>query len=281
MSFLELVGEFLTELLDPEMVAGLLLAGLVVLSGLFAIALHDPLGAALVLAPVGGGAAFVGWRRTRASRARERPQPVYLGVLPDATVLVAGKASALIPAESPVTKTPCVYWCVRVVSGEVSGDLDDGGASLDSDEKESGVFLIDDGQGRALVWPDGRIRFAAGWHESLKGDGFHDVAERLVAEGATVSVVGRAGSFETMMTEMLPRALELTPDLLKALQTRPELRSLPCFWPRNQGEFLVAEGSPEALMAEVSSSGETLFLAGLTTLGFSAVLLMGVAIGLF
>jgi hypothetical protein len=266
---------------DAELLGAVVFSVMTAAIGVGAFALSSPFSAALVLAPLGAVATTVGWWRRRAARGRELPAPVYLGVLPDAPVLVAGRASALLPTESPLTKTACVYWCLRVVSAEVTGDADGGRMSFETEKKESGLFLIDDGEGKALVWPDGRIRFASGWHESLKGDDFRDMAERLVPEGAMVSVAGRAGSFERMMTEMSQRALELPPDMLKALQTKPELRGLPCFWPRKGDDFRVAEGAPEALLADIGESGETLLYAGLATMGFAVVLVLGVAFRLF
>jgi len=266
--------------LGPGDLAFVLLA---ILLGVGAFALRSPLAAALVLAPLGALAAAVGWLRRRRGDAR-RPAPVYLGVLPAALVLVSGRASALIPFPAPATGRPCVYWRRRVTSAEVSGSVEggDGVASASSDEDDAGLFLIDDGQGRALVWPDGRMSFAGGWHESLKGvDGFRDLAELVVLEGATVSVVGRAGSLERMFADMGERAAELPPDLLRALQTRADLRGLPCFWPGADDGFRAAEGSPEALLAEVTGRGETLFYAGLLTVGFAAVLFLGAAFGVF
>jgi len=279
MGLLELAREFI-DFLDLDGIRIAACAVLALGALVSALARSWEMRVALIAGPFGCLLAASGWVRRRSARSRETPQSVYLGALPAGPVLVSGRASALIPCPAPATGRPCVYWRRRITSADVGGTPDDGYAGLTAREDDGGIFLIDDGEGKALVWPDGRVRFARGWHENLKGasDGFRDLAEKAILEGATVSVVGRAGTLAGMLEAAGTRGADLPPALLEALQTRSELRGLPCFWP-NDEDFLAAEGPPEGLMDELTRPGETALYVGAFLAGLSLILCLGALFG--
>lgn len=216
MSLLEIVGVFLAEAFGPEAVLELAFPAALLAAAFLGWFFSSPVAASLVLAPAGAVCALVGW--TRGRRAGAPPVPVYLGPLPDARVLVSGRALALTAADAQ-------------------------------------VFVLDDGQGRALVWaPEG-------------SEGGFD-PER------PVSVVGRAGRFADMMGDLV-RAGEPAPELLKALQTRAELRTLPCFWPGADAGFSAAARTPEEAMSAFRDPGGIPRAAGAALMVFAAVLFLG------
>lgn len=224
MSFLELAFEFLAETVDPLIVFRLVLPAAGFLAALAAFALSSPSAAAVVLAPAGLFCIAAGWARARGRR--EAPTPVYLGTLPDAPVLVSGRVEPLVP-----------------------GDTE--------------AFVLDDGQGRALVWiPE------------------EDEASCFPA-GATVSLMGRAGSYEGMMGALAARGADVAPELFHALQTRADLRGLPCFWPGGEGGLRAALSSPEDMMRDAVDPGGALKAIGWATLVFAVVLFLGRAFSVF
>ncbi|MDE2489782.1 MAG: hypothetical protein KGM24_02980 [Elusimicrobia bacterium] len=196
-----------------------------------------------------------------------------------------GLARALVPTQGPASGRDCAYYQERdagaPLGGAFSGGQDDPDAGGTFAAHDSGVFLVEDAAGgRALVWPDpSAVGFVEGWSERPNSDGSpRVVSERALADGAPVELTGPAGSYAQMMAAMGAGAENLPPDVLRALQTRPDLRALPCYWPGPQGLTVreIPSGGPSWGDQPMSSTPQYLFAFGCFVLSalmiFAAVL---------
>jgi len=174
-----------------------------------------------------------------------------------------GPARAIAPLLSPGSGHECVYYAEI----DKTDELAEKPLSSDPAERECGAFLVDAEGGTLLVWPTGgEVTFSDGW----SGRDFpgKTVYEKYVSSGSVVTVAGGSGSFADMMSEMSGAAADLPPDLLRALQTREDLRALRCFW--GHGTF-VSEGVPSEA-DEIAAPWLDILAAGVCML-FGTVLL--------
>lgn len=158
----------------------------------------------------------------------------------------AGRTRAIVPLASPASGRECVYYRERDEFGDLTTRPDDAAEArrlVDDDafaQSDCGAFLVDSEAGTLLVWPTGgEVAFADGWSGGDRSG--KTVYEKSLRVGTVVTVAGASGSFAEMMSEMSGAATSLPPDLLRALQTREDLRALRCFWGPGT---IVTEGAP-------------------------------------
>lgn len=231
-------------------------------------------GAAGLLLAAWGGATWLGARRRDDDGVDE----------------VRGTTVALATMLGAVRRRECVYIHEIVEDGgstsafASSNLMRDDDDPLDADESsqsahetisdgERGVFLVNDGSRTVLVWPTGiPIGYCGGWDRRESPDGGRLVRERTIEAGARVLLRGRAGRFSDMMAAMSGSASDLPTELLRVLQTREDLRALPCFWSGNL-EGLWEEGAEPEPPGEL---GLTALIAGLAcaAVSFGALLFL-------
>ena len=188
-------------------------------------------------------------------RARGRPDPMPAGsVLRNGAPppLIEGRAEPIMMLEAPATNRECVQYTERVDASVPPGDLhsdDDGKLEEFAEEvvdqeivnRAVGVFLVVSEAGKAIVWPTlDDVSYVEGWSSRENDSENRTSSEKVLPKDTIVRVFGSPGMHSQMMEEMIERAEDLPEDLLHALQTRPDLQSLPCYWPRG-GEFWVEE----------------------------------------
>ena len=171
---------------------------------------------------------------------------------------IEGRTEAIVMLDSPATDQKCVQYEEKVESAAPTGELaNDSGAEAVLDQVEDliefeiadravGAFLVKSDAGKAIVWPGvGDVSYMDGWtkRENDAGDREHD--ERFLREGMIVRVRGVPGTLQQMMTEMTTEAEDLPEDLLKALQSRADLRELGCYWPSKNTKSSVEEEGAE------------------------------------
>ena len=191
--------------------------------------------------------------------ANRRPSPAPAGsTMPSgaAPPLIEGRAEPIVMMEAPATNRECVQYSERVEASVPPGDLhsDDGGEAEEIIEetvdqnivnRAVGAFLVVSDAGQAIVWPAlNDVRYVEGWTSRENDDENRTSYEKVLPKDTIVRVFGTPGMHSQMMEEMVERAEDLPDDLLRELQTRPDLPSLPCYWPRG-GEFWVEEEGAE------------------------------------
>lgn len=208
-----------------------------------------------LLSALGGlGAVVAGLAANRRPPYLPAGSTLRSGAPPEA---IEGRAQAIVTMESPTTNSDCVLYEERVDASVPPGDLhsDDDG-KLEEFEEEVvdyeivdrcvGVFLVASDAGKAIVWPAlGTVSYMDSWTSRENDHQNRKSSERMLKAGTIVRVRGEPGMFSQMMEEMVPSAEELPEDLLHALQTRADLVSLPCYWPRKKTEFSVEEEGAE------------------------------------
>jgi hypothetical protein len=189
--------------------------------------------------------------------------------------------------EAPATNRECVQYSERVDAAVPADDLhsdDDGKAQEAVEEtvaqrivdRAVGVFLVVSEAGQAIAWPGlGDVRYIEGWTSRENDDENRTSYEKVLPKDTIVRVFGRPGMHAQMMQDMIDRAEDLPEELLQALQTRPDLQSLPCYWPRG-GEFWVEEEGSE-LDAGDDEAGLGLHLAFAAVAAVLSVVLLACA----
>ncbi len=191
-----------------------------------------------------------------------------------------GRATPLTELFSPVTERPCACYRERMTP-EVERPLSERSRPLYPDclfDRVRGVFLVETASGRVLVWPGlNSVAFADGWTQRSRS-GENVLEEQVLAAGAQVVVRVAPGRYEEMMTAMASVAADQPLETLKALQTRADLRGLPCYWP-GASELLIQEVSGDP--ADEPAGPGTFIVAGAAFIGLAALLLGGAAAGIF
>jgi hypothetical protein len=177
------------------------------------------------------------------------------GAWPEA---IEGRSEAIVMLDSPATSRECVQYEEKIESAPLTGELaDDEGRESTLSQVEDllefeiadravGAFLVASAAGKAIVWPGvGDVRYMDGWTKRENNAGDRESDERFLRAGMIVRVRGTPGTISQMMSEMVERAEDLPEDLLKALETRQDLSSLPCYWPRKGGKLWVEEEGAE------------------------------------
>lgn len=170
---------------------------------------------------------------------------------------IEGRIEAIAEMESPTTNSDCVFYEERVDASVPPGDLhsDDDGKLQEFEEevvdyeivdRTVGVFVVASEAGKAIVWPAlGTVSYMDSWTSRENDRQNRKSSERMLKAGTIVRVRGEPGMFSQMLEEMEPAAEELPEDVFHALRSRPDLPSLPCYWPRKNTEFSVEEEGAE------------------------------------
>jgi len=171
---------------------------------------------------------------------------------------IEGRAEAIVVLNSPATDKACVQYEEKIkVSAppgemanaegkETAGEVFEDFVGFEMADRAVGAFLVTSAAGKAIVWPGVEdVSYMDGWTTRKNDYGDRKVYERYLRAGVIVRVRGVPGKLPQMMSEMETEAEDLPSDLLRALESRADLASLPCYWPRKGRPFSVKEEGAE------------------------------------
>ncbi len=233
----------------------------------------------MVLAGIGiilFGLILIGWGVMDKKNIYKRvgEPPTGMGSLESGKVAVTGMVRALSGLTSPASKHSCTYYEECHEQRTRPTRQNKSALALiwrTVAVNARGIFLIDDGTGRAVVWPYGaEMDFTRPWsYESLRaaasvppGILTSRKSDRFISEGDYVYVRGTRHTRDELLIKVKdPNGPGIPQEAFEALIKDADLKNLPCFF-KDGNYFAVADQVYSARFERLGASSGVLAMVG-------------------